>query len=79
MGHDHRKFESEKTVTSSETLKLYAIFEDADVTSEYSFDRSNRFNPYLRIRHCLGNSVEMVINEKNNFKIMFKIRMEKGE
>lgn len=73
------KFESEKTVTSSETLKLYAIFEDADVTSEYSFDRSNRFNPYLRIRHCLGNSVEMVINEKNNFKIMFKIRMEKGE
>ncbi|MBR1823344.1 MAG: hypothetical protein IJ779_03805 [Ruminococcus sp.] len=67
-------FTSSVIPRSSETLKLHAIFEDANVSSEYSFDRSNRFNPYIRIRHCLGSRVDMIINEKDNFTVTFRIK-----
>lgn len=79
--------DSEATVTfigskpagSADTLKLLAIFEDNDISGEYSFDSSNRFNPYLRIKHCLGSSVDINIVNKNELRISFVIHTAKEE
>ena len=74
-------FESGSVLNPTDKLKLNAIFEDEDISSEYSFDKSYRYNPYLRIKHCLGSSVDITMNDKNNMRITFIIRYdkEKGE
>ena len=73
------KFEGEKAPRSTDVLKLSAIFEDENVSSEYAFDRSYRFNPYIRLKHCLGNNAELEINGKNKLSLVIKIKKEKGE
>jgi hypothetical protein len=55
----------------AELLKLRAIFEDVSVSKEYAFDRNYRYNPYLRLKHCMGASVNIEINEKNKFRLAF--------
>lgn len=66
---------------TADVLRLSAIFEDDSVTSAYSFDRKNNFNPYLRLKHCLGSHVDMEIYDKNRLKLTFIIKSskEKGE
>ena len=74
-------FESDNMISSSDKLKLNAIFEDDNISSEYCFDKYYRFNPYLRIKHCLKSNVEIEINSKDHLMIMFRIHSikEKGE
>ena len=71
------KFEGKSAPKSTDILKLSAIFEDDVVSSEYSFDRSYRFNPYLRLRHCLGKYSELEINGKNKLIFIIRIRNNK--
>ncbi|MDO4862979.1 MAG: hypothetical protein Q4A05_02315 [Ruminococcus sp.] len=68
------RFEGEKSPRSTDVLKLCAIFEDDSVSSEYAFDRSYRFNPYLRLRHCLGSRAELEINGKNRLRLVIRIK-----
>ena len=70
-------FEGSRKLRSAETLKLLAIFEDETVTSEYSFDKNYRYNPYLRIRHCLGSRIDMDISTGSGMRITFRIKPEK--
>lgn len=74
-------FRSEKRPRSTDVIKLNAIFEEEVVADDYSFDRDNRFNPYLRIRHCLGGNVSLRLNGKNRLDIIFTITFDsdKGE
>ena len=73
------RFGGEKTPKSTDVLKLSAIFEEESVSGEYKFDRSYRFNPYIRLRHCLGSRAELTINGKNKLELVIVLRREKGE
>ena len=75
------RFSVDKPPRSTDALKLHAIFEGDVVCDDYTFDRNNRFNPYLRLKHCLGSNVDITINSKNKFSLTFMINFntEKGE
>lgn len=60
-------------------LKIYAIFEDSDITDEYSFTQSNPCNAYMRLVHCFGNRVSVKINNRNNFTLCITINSEKSD
>lgn len=70
-------FYSDTVPKSSETLRLHAIFEEDSVSNDYAFDRNNRYNPYLRFRHCLGADGDAEISEKEKLTITLKIRYKK--
>ncbi len=70
-------FLSDTAPKSSDTLKFHAIFEENGISDEYSFDRSSRINPYLRLKHCLGSSVDAEIKDKDSFKVTFRIKYQK--
>lgn len=74
-------FKGSRKPRSADSLKLLAVFEDENVSSEYSFAKNYRFNPYLRIRHCLGRNIDMDISSDNGMNITFRIyfKKEKGE
>ena len=74
-------FKGGRKPRSVDSLKLLAVFEDENVSSEYSFANNYRFNPYIRIRHCLGRNIDMDINAENGMRITFTIycKQEKGE
>ncbi|MEE5994109.1 MAG: hypothetical protein V3G42_12865 [Oscillospiraceae bacterium] len=46
-------------VTQKQLLKLQAIFEDGEIFSDYNFSPDNVYNPFLRLKHCLGNFVTL--------------------
>ena len=73
------RFRGEKTPSSTDVLKLSAIFEEESVSGEYKFDRSYRFNPYIRLRHCLGSRAELSVNGKNQLELVITLKKEKGE
>jgi hypothetical protein len=60
-------------------MKINAIFEDSDISGVYAFNRNNRYNPYYRLKHCLGNSADVVFDKSDDHKVIFKIYSEKGE
>ena len=64
-------FMSRYIPNQTELLKLRAIFEDISISNEYTFDRNYRYNPYLRLRHCMGTAVNLEISEKNRFRLAF--------
>ena len=74
-------FESSDVPSKDDVLKLSAIFEDSDISDEYSFNRNYRFNPYLRLKHCLGGRVELEIPFRDRLRLVFTIKTEtkKGE
>ena len=57
-------------------LKLDAIFEDNDISHEYSFDRSYRFNPYMRLKHCLGDMIDLEITYRDRLRLVFTINAD---
>lgn len=69
-------FESSDIPVKEDVLKLSAIFEDGDISDEYSFDRNYRFNPYLRLKHCLGDNVEFEIPFRDRFRLVFTIKKD---
>ena len=69
-------FESSDVPSKDDILKLSAIFEDNDISDEYSFDRNYRFNPYLRLKHCLGDRVEFEIPFRDRFRLVFTIKKD---
>ena len=71
-------FRSDKRPRSTDILKLNAVFEEDEVSNDYSFDRNYRFNPYLRIKHCLGSNISLIINDKNKFNVIFTISFNSG-
>ena len=71
------EFNCEKTARSTDTLKFSAIFEEGGIAEEYSFDRSYRFNPYFRLKHCLGSSVDAEVKNKKNFFIALTLKYPK--
>lgn len=71
------EFECEKTARSTDTLKFSAIFEDGGIADEYSFSRNFRFNPYLRLKHCLGSGVDAEIKNKRCFFLALTLKYPK--
>jgi hypothetical protein len=69
-------FESPKTPKSADMLKLRAIFEDSNISEAYDFSRSYRFNPYMRLKACLGNGADIEIIDRNMFRLIFKLTQE---
>lgn len=64
---------------SAKILKLYAIFEDSNITDEYSFSQDNPYNAYIRLIHCFGDKLSVEINNKNNFTLHIIINSEKSD
>lgn len=60
-------------------LRIYAIFEDSNITDEYSFSCNNPYNPYMRLVHYFGDRVSVKINNKNNFTLCITINSEKSD
>ena len=57
-------------------LKLNAIFEENEVIGDYSFSHFSDYNPYLRLKHCMGeragikvedNLIEITVYKKDRF------------
>ena len=74
-------FEGDKPLKSAAALRLRAIFEGEGISEEYSFERVNRYNPYLRLKHCLGKKADAEVSGKNSMKLVITIdlKKEKGE
>ncbi|MCM1506151.1 MAG: hypothetical protein NC177_03305 [Ruminococcus flavefaciens] len=81
----HNKNTTNITFTSSavqeqpKILKLNAIFEDSNISDEYSFSHKNPYNPYLRIMHCLENRVSAEIKTKDKFTLCITIKSEMSD
>lgn len=71
-------FESPKTPKALDILKIRAIFEDSKISEVYDFDRSYRFNPYMRLKACMGNDAEIEIHDKIMFRLVFKLKQKGG-
>lgn len=67
-------FESSSAADQGDILKLRAIFEDNNISNEYSFDKNYRFNPYLRIKHCLGSSIDLEIIDDDKLRLIFTLK-----
>lgn len=59
-------------------LRLHAIFEDSNITDQYSFSQNNPYNAYIRLIHCFGNRLSTEINNRNNFVLHITINPEKS-
>lgn len=67
------RYDNDVKPASKRILKLNAIFEDADISQEYSFNHRNVYNPYLRLKHFFGNNAEIEIDAKTGFKLVLTI------
>lgn len=63
----------------SRILKLRAIFEDGNITDEYSFIQNNPYNCYIRIMQCFEDRISVQINNKENFSLSITINSEKRD
>ncbi len=72
-------FESPDDPEHSAILKLRAIFEENTVADEYAFATDYRFNPYLRLKHCMGGNAEISFydNSHINFSITLRLSTER--
>lgn len=66
-------YENDVRPSSARILKLQAIFEDANISDEYSFNRRSVYNPYYRIKHCFGNDAVAEIANKSGFNMTISI------
>lgn len=73
------RFTGDRAPRSTDVLKLHAIFEGDVVCDDYNFDRNYRFNPYLRLKHCLGSNADIAIISKNKPSITFRITFQTGK
>ena len=73
------RFTGDRAPRSTDVLKLHAIFEGDVVCDDYNFDRNYRFNPYLRLKHCLGSNADIAIISKNRLSITFRITFQTGK
>ena len=71
-------FESPKTPKVKDMLKLRAIFEDSNISEVYDFNRSYRFNPYMRLKACLGSDANIEITDRNMFRLTLKLTRQGG-
>lgn len=67
------RYDNDVKPAATRILKLNAIFEDADISQEYSFNHRNVYNPYLRLKHSFGNNAEIEIDAKTGFKLVLTI------
>ena len=74
----HITFESPVKPKSTDSLKFRAIFEDSNISEVYDFDRSYRFNPYLRLKACQGSGVDIELNDKIHFKFVIILTQQGG-
>ncbi len=74
-------YENDVRPSAARILKLQAIFEDANISDEYSFNRRSIYNPYYRIKHCFGDDAVAEISNKSGFQmtISIQINMETGD
>ncbi len=72
-------FHKDKIQESSKVLKINAVFEDDNITDEYSFRHNYTYNPYLRLKHCMGSKVETEITNRNEFTLIININSEKSD
>lgn len=72
-------FHKDKIQESSKVLKINAVFEDDNITDEYSFRHNYTYNPYLRLKHCLGSKVGAEITNRNEFTLIININSEKSD
>ena len=69
-------FESSDPLLNEDMLKFNAIFEYGEVAEDYCFNRSYRFNPYLRLKQCLGNRIELEIPYTDKLRLVFTIKTD---
>ena len=72
-------FHTDKIQESSKVLKINAVFEDGGITDEYSFRHNYTYNPYIRLKHCLGSNTEAEITNRNGFTLVINIISEKSD
>lgn len=72
-------YDNDVRPSSARILKLQAIFEDANVTDEYSFNRRNVYNPYLRLKHCFGDRASVEMASKTGFQMTISILINAGK
>ncbi|MDE5834172.1 MAG: hypothetical protein K2H26_01475 [Ruminococcus sp.] len=60
-------------------LKLYAIFEESEITDRYSFIPDNSYNAYMRLVHYFGDMISIKIDNKINFRLYITINSEKSD
>lgn len=58
---------------TAELLRLRAIFEDGGIAEAYAFDRSYRYNPYLRLKHDFDEHIDAEIGDKNSFRFVLRL------
>ncbi len=68
-------FTSPASPPHSFPLKLKAIFEENQVTDEYSFTRDYKFNPFLRIKHCFGSNADLKIQDISQLDLQITLRL----
>ena len=62
-------FESNTLPDKHMLLKLGAVFEDGDVMTAYPFRRQYVYNPYIRLKHIMGNQIQAEITLSEKFTI----------
>ena len=53
------RYNCSKPIAKTTLLRLNAIFEDSHISEEYDFSKGSRFNPFLRLKYCCGDSVSL--------------------
>lgn len=72
-------YENDVRPSSARILKLQAIFEDANISEEYSFNRRSVYNPYFRIKHCFGDRATAEVSSKTGFQMTISILINAGK
>lgn len=68
-------FESPDSPEHASILKLRAIFEENTVADEYAFETDYRFNPYIRLKHCMGGNAELSFLDNSRIHYTLTLRL----
>ena len=66
-------FTGTQPLRTAELLRLRAIFEDGGIAEAYAFDRSYRYNPYLRLKHDFDERIDAEVGDKNSFRFVLRL------
>ncbi|MBQ1463688.1 MAG: hypothetical protein IIZ18_02660 [Ruminococcus sp.] len=67
------RYNCSKPIAKTTLLRLNAIFEDSRISEEYDFSKGSRFNPFLRLKYCCGDSVSLTAISSECTDIIIKL------
>ena len=73
-------FDSPDNPPHAYILKLRAIFEENSVADEYAFASDYKYNPYIRLKHCMSGNAELTILDNSHlcFALTLKLNSERS-